>query len=165
MKILISLMLIVISFSSEAFVNSNECPNNFVITYYNISRGPLSRSIQGNSEVRLGWESIREAQKFELDFKLVTKTSTAYCEYANGKNTATLQNKNGFDELVIPYSNNLYFRTKVLAFSDDYIELAVDEDSKKILFPVIEINSNGDSKVVDEIAIGEADGVRAEVLE
>ncbi len=164
MKIFIAISLILLSTTSFAFVDSKNCPDIFSITYYNISRGPLTAEIKNDWSLKAGWDQVKEAQKLVLEFKISTRSTTALCVYTNGKVAAFLQTNDGVDELMIPYNNSLYFRTKVLSFSSEYIELAVDEESKDILAPKISIDSDGGTNVTGEFEVGEAEAVNVQVL-
>ena len=165
MKIYLGLLLGFLSFSSWALVDAKKCPAKFEITYYDISRGPLTRTVMNNPIYKMAWDKIQETKKFEQIFKITSRTDTALCVYSNGINGALLQTNNGIDELVIPYKDELYFRTKVLSFSNDYIELAVDEDSKDIYTPIKEYDSDGGYNVVGELPVGKAQAVNIEELD
>lgn len=159
MKIILSIILLMISNLSLAKVIKEECPENFTITYYNISRGPLTKDIKNNAEVKLAWESVKEAQRFLQFFNLVKDSAADICSYSNGKKMAYIKSINEVEVLFIPYDDKLYFRTKILSFSQDYIELAVDEDSKKI-FGMMKVHSgSGLPDINTEVEIGEAEAV------
>ncbi|MDO9183981.1 MAG: hypothetical protein Q7U04_16315 [Bacteriovorax sp.] len=165
MKIIIALYFILQATSLFAFVNPNQCPEKFIITYYDINRGPLTKKIDADPILKAGWSVVKETQKLELEFTLLKRTEVAQCIYLNKNNQAFLQTNNGIDELVIPYVRDLYFRTKVLTFSNDFIELAVDEESKDIYAPVLQTNSRGEVSVVDEVEVGEAEAVNIQVID
>lgn len=165
MKLILSLIIATLSTSAFAIVDSKNCPDNFYITFYNISRSVLTSDIRNNSSLKAGWDTVKEAQKLEQEFKIIKRTETTSCVYSNGNQALYLwTNNNAVDELVVPYKNNLYFRTKVLSFANDYIELAIDEDSKKILVPIMSVDSNGGTKVTGEVEVGEAEAVNIQVL-
>lgn len=164
MKLILSLALAIFSTLTFASVESVNCPESFSITYFNITRGPLTKIIKNNEILKAGWDSVKEAQKLELEFTISSRVDSTYCVYTNGQTTAYLQTNNGTDELVIPYGKNLYFRTRVLSFANDYIELAVDEYSKKIFTPIMKIDSNGDVKVSGEVGIGSAEAINIQAF-
>jgi hypothetical protein len=164
MKVILILTLALFSFSTFAYVDSSKCPETFSITYYNINRGPLTKEIQADSTLKAGWDGVKAAQKFEQEFHLSTRSDTALCVYINKNGAAFLQTNNFVDELVIPYNNNLYFRTKVLSFTNEYIELAIDEESKDIYAPILQPDSDGGVNAVGEVEVGEAEAVNIQVL-
>ncbi|MDD4974444.1 MAG: hypothetical protein PHY93_08830 [Bacteriovorax sp.] len=165
MKVILILTLSLFSFSTFAHVDSSKCPEKFSITYYDINRGPLTKKIEVDPFLKAGWDGVKQAQKFEQEFHLSTKSDTDLCVYINKNGAVILQTNDGVDELRVPYSNNLYFRTKVLSFSNDYIELAVDEESKNIYAPILQPNSDGGVNVIGEVEVGEAEAVNIEVLD
>ena len=132
MKIILSMIILTISSLSFAAVIKDECPESFTVTYYNISRGPLTKEIKDNPAFKLAWESVRENQRLLQIFSLVKKSDADVCNYLNGNKKAYLKSSGEIEVLYIPYNEKLYFRTNVLSFSKEYIELAVDENSKKI---------------------------------
>jgi hypothetical protein len=164
MKIILLLNLAFFSFSTFAFIDSGKCPEKFFITYFNINRGPLTKKIVADPILKAGWDSVQEAQKFEQEFQISQRTDSSLCIYVNNNYMAYLQSNEGVDELVIPYNKGLYFRTKILTFSNDYIELAVDEDSKNILTPIHHVGLDG-AIAVGEVDVGEAEAVNIQVLE
>ena len=164
MKIIIIMTVALCSLSSFAFVDSSKCPEKFAITYYDINRGPLTEKIEKDPSLKTGWDNVTQAQKYSKEFHLSTRSNTALCVYINKTGAALLQTNNGVDELVVPYSNNLYFRTKVLSFSNDYIELAIDEESKDIYAPIVQIDSDGGVNTIGEVEVGEAEAVNIQVF-
>lgn len=152
MKLLLILTITIFSSSTFALVDSNNCPESFSITYYNITRSPITSVIKESAALKAGWASVKEAQKLEQEFSLIKKTDKALCVYTNGTADLYLRTNNGVDEIIVPYADNLYFKTKVLSFSNDYIELAVDEDSKKIY------------SAIGEVEVGSAQGVNVQTF-
>jgi hypothetical protein len=165
MKVILILIVTFYSVTSFAFVESKNCPERFSITYYDINRDPLTKEIAEDPRIKEGWDSVKKEQKFEVEFVLFTRSDTALCVYSNNMTAAFLQTNNGLDELMIPYKNNLYFRTKVLSFSREYIELAVDEESKDIYAPILQPDSDGGSNQIGEVEVGGAQAVNIQVIE
>lgn len=165
MKTIFTLVALALSFLAHAKVESQNCPENFSISYYDITKSPLTTQIKNDPLLKQAWSSVKETQKLTQEFKISSRTSSALCVYTNGKAAVFLQTNNGVDELVVPFAQNLYFRTKVLSFANDYIELAIDEDSKKLLAPVYQMDSDGGSNVIDEVEVGTAEAVNVQVVE
>ncbi len=165
MKMLLVLLICFFSTTTFALVDSKNCPKSFSITYYDISRNPLTKEITENPAIKAGWETVNKDQKFEQVFTLSTRSDTALCVYVNKSVAAFLETNNGVDELMIPYKNNLYFRTKILSFSNDFIELAIDEESKDIYAAVLQPDSDGGSNQIGEVEVGQAQAVNIQVLE
>lgn len=164
MKLTMAILLSFLSFSAFALVESKNCPEKFSITYSNITRAPLSSEIEDSWSVKAGWSTVTNDQSLAQEFKISTRSDTALCVYTNGKVAVFLQTNDGVDELLVPYNYNVYFRTKVLSFSNDYIELAVDKDSKNIFAPILQIDSDGGVNAAGEVKVGEAEAVNVEVL-
>jgi hypothetical protein len=165
MKMLLILSICFFSTTTFALVDSKNCPKSFSITYYDINRNPITKEITENPAIKAGWDTVNNEQKFEQVFTLFTRSNTALCVYVNNTVAAFLQTNDGVDELMIPFKNNLYFRTKILSFSNDYIELAVDEESKDIYAAVLQPDSDGGSNQIGEIEVGQAQAVNIQVLD
>lgn len=165
MKTVFTLLALSVSLHVSAKVESQNCPESFSISYYDITKSPLTSQIKNNPLLKQAWDAVKATQKLSQEFKISSRTSSALCVYTNGKAAVFLQTNNGVDELVVPFAQNLYFRTKVLSFANDYIELAIDEDSKKLLTPVYQIDSDGGSNVIDEVEVGTAEAVNVQVTE
>lgn len=165
MKTMFLFVLVLVSLQANAMIESQRCPEAFSISYYDISKSPLTPTIKNDRLLKKVWDSVKATQKLVQEFRILTRSSSALCAYTSGKAVAFLQTRNGFDELVVPFSQNLYFRTKVLSFELDYIELAVDDESKKLQTPVFQIDTNGRPTMIGETEVGTAEAVNVQVLE
>lgn len=167
MKTFLAITLCLISFSAFSLVESKNCPDAFSISYFDISRAPLTAEIENSWSLKIAWDSIHKIQKTEQVFKISSRTNSALCVYTDGKVAAFLQTNNGIDELFVPFNENvnLFFRSKILTFSSEYIELAVDEESKSIYGQKLRSNSEGGYESIGESVIGSAQAINIQVLE
>jgi hypothetical protein len=63
MKAVITLLALTISIQVSAMVESQNCPEQFSVSYYDISKSPLTEKIKTNPLLKQAWESVKVTQK------------------------------------------------------------------------------------------------------
>lgn len=164
MKLSIIALLSLFSFSAFGLVDSKNCPESFEITYTDIMRAPLSPEIEDSWSVKAGWSTLKNVTEFHQTFAISTRTNSALCVYTNGKVAVFLQTNDGVDELAVPYNHNLFFRTKIVSFSKNHIDLNMNKSSLEILAQILVPDSDGGAMAMGEVAVGEAQSVQLKVL-
>jgi hypothetical protein len=164
MKLILCLIALSFSLSASAFVESKNCPSKIGVTLFDITRAQSREEIQNNWSVKSAWESFSNQDKLDQKFSIVSRTDSALCVYSNGHQALFLETNNGVDELVIPVNEKLYMRTKILSFGKDFIEPAIDEESKQVVAPIIQLDSDGGSMTVGEVSVGEVEAIDIDVL-
>lgn len=163
MKFALITFLALFSFSSFALVDSKNCPKSFSVTYSNITRSPLTAEIESSWSVKSFWERFQNAEKLERFFVISTRSNTALCVYTSNNFAALLQTNNGVDEIAVPFDYNVFFRTKVISFSPNHIEISNDNASRDLLAPIFVLNSDSVS-IEGEVKIGTAEKVEVNIL-
>jgi hypothetical protein len=151
------------SFNSFARINTANCPNQITIQYQNISRLPYSAEISQSAFLDQSFKSVIDHDNKKVTFNLLTRTTETLCVYTNHQFAAYLQTNNGIDELMIPYNELTFFRTKVSSVSTSQIELTKDSDSFLLLAPDYQIDSDGGLNVINEVPVATAESIYIEV--
>ena len=128
-KIFLLTSALLFSFNSFARINTAKCPNQINIQYKNITKLPLTSEISQNAILDKAYKTVIESDAVNTTYHLLTRTNDTLCVYTNEHFVAFLQTNNNIDELMVPYNEFTFFRTKVISVNNNNIELSKDADS------------------------------------
>lgn len=162
MKKLFTLLALILSTNTFAYVDSSQCPEEISIEILQTTKSELNTKIESEWSVKFAWEKMEPMERVLENFSILTRSGTL-CVYVGGGKAVYLQTNNFVDELAVPYDTqqSVYFRFKISSFSRKHIDLIQGQEFT-LFAPILFIGGDSVTQIGEE-KIGQAQAVNLHV--